>query len=91
MPDRDVTLDSAGMAELLNSDEVADLVKGVADRVATQVRGAVDARDGVVVDTYTTDRAAASVTIRDPRARLWQARDGVLTRAVASAGLEVRS
>ena len=91
MPNIDLKLDHAGIAELLNSDEVARLVKGVADQVATQVRGAVDARDGVVVDTYTTDRAAASVTIRDPRARLWQARDGVLTSAVASAGLEVRS
>ena len=86
-----VKLDHAGMAELLNSDKVAGLVKGLADRVASQVRGAVNARDGVVVDTYTTDRAAASVTIRDPRARLWQARDGVLTSAVASVGLEVRS
>ena len=87
----DLKLDHAGIAELLNSDEVAGLVKGVADRVASQVRGAVDARDGVVVDQYRTDRAAASVTIRDPRARLWQVRDGVLTSAVAAQGLEVRS
>lgn len=91
MSNKDLKLDHAGIAELLKSAEVATHVKGVAEQVASQVRGAVDARDGVVVDTYTTDRAALSVTIRDPRARRWQARDGVLTRAVASVGLEVRS
>ncbi|MEV5360580.1 hypothetical protein AB0K45_09575 [Micrococcus luteus] len=37
--------------------------------------------------TYTTDRAAASVRVPADQ----QAKDGALTRAVSSAGLEVRS
>ena len=39
------------------------------------------------VDTYTTDRAAASVSVPAEQ----QARDGVLTRGASAAGLEVRS
>ncbi|MGA5467173.1 hypothetical protein [Mycobacterium sp. NPDC050041] len=38
------------------------------------------------VSLYTTDRAAASVSVPAEQ----QARDGVLTRAAAAAGLEVR-
>jgi cobyrinic acid a,c-diamide synthase len=85
----DLKLDSAGIVAVLNSGEVAAAVAGLAEGIASQVRGQVDAIDGVVVDRYTTDRAAASVTIKDPRAKLWEARDGVLTRAAAGQGLEV--
>lgn len=84
----DLELDSDGIAEVLNSVEVADAVVGLAWGVADTVEGQVDGVD-VVVDEYTTDRAAASVTIRDPRGKLWQVRDGVLTRAAAGQGLEV--
>jgi hypothetical protein len=85
----DLKLDSAGIVAVLNSGEVAAAVAGLAEGIASQVRGQVDAIDGVVVDRYTTDLAAASVTIKDPRAKLWEARDGVLTRAAAGQGLEV--
>lgn len=88
-------LDSNGIQELLNSAEVAALVKGAAEDGAAAVRAQKPDAD-VVVDTYTTrpssrltERAAASVTIREPQARLWQARDGVLTKAMAGLGLEV--
>lgn len=77
--------DSAGIAEILQQDfgqiTAAHQIAGSA-RVAT---GA-----DVVVDTYTTDRSAASVTIRDVRGLTWEVRDGVLSRAAAAAGLEVR-
>jgi len=79
--------DSKGIAEILKSSEMAAAMRAKADEIASSVRSSVDAE--VVVDSYQTDRAAASVTIRDARGRLWEVRDGVLTRAASSAGLEV--
>jgi hypothetical protein len=84
----DVRLDSGGIQKLLNSDPVASAVHDLAEQIATQVRGQKPEAD-VVVDRYQTDRAAASVTIRDVRGRTWEVRDGVLTRSAASVGLEV--
>lgn len=65
-------------------------VNDAAKRIAANVRAE---RPGttVVVNTYTTDRSAASVTITEPEGRLLQVRDGILTRAAAAAGLEVRA
>jgi hypothetical protein len=73
-------LDHEGAAEVLKklaADEIHALAQQVAD----------NSGDAVWVDTYTTDRAAAAVTI--PAAR--QAKHGTLTKAAASAGLEVKS
>lgn len=81
-------LDSPGIASVLKSDGVRAAVHALADRIASTVRQQKSGAD-VVVDDYTTDRAASSVTIRDSRGRIWQVRDGVLTRAAAGAGLEV--
>lgn len=81
-------LDHGGIAETLKSAPVAAAVRTLAEQVAGSVRSQKPGVD-VVVDSYTTDRAAASVTIRDVRARGWQVRDGVLTRAASGAGLEV--
>jgi len=79
-------LDRAGVAELLKSAEFAAAVHGIAE----SIRGNVQVNDAeVVVDDYTTDRAASSVTIKHPQALAWQARDGVLTRAASGAGVEV--
>ena len=86
-----IDLDSAGIASVLKSGDVARLVHSAAESVAAGVRGRVDAENGVVVDDYTTDRAASSVTIRDVRGKLWQVRDGVLSSAAAAAGLEVKA
>lgn len=82
-------LDHAGVAEMLRSAGVQSAVAALANEVNDSVGSMVDGDVDTVVDEYTTDRAAASVTIRDARGRLLQARDGVLTRAAASAGLEV--
>lgn len=86
----DVELDSAGIAEVLRSGPVAGAVHDLAATIAEKIRGQRQDAD-VVVDDYTTDRAASSVTIRDPRALGWQARDGILTKAAASTGLDVRA
>lgn len=86
----DIELDSAGIVEVLNSGAVAAAVSERAEAIAGSVRSSTGSPD-VVVDSYTTDRSAASVTIRDVRGRVWQARNGVLTRAASSAGLEVNA
>lgn len=86
----DIKLESKGVLQVLKSSEVADAVEDYARRIAASVTGQQPGAD-VVVDNYTTDRAASSVTIRDARGRLWQVRDGILTRAASSAGLEVKA
>lgn len=84
-----IRLDRRGIRALLTDPDVAravhDLAEDVADRVRTAKPGAA-----VVVDDYETDRAATSVTIRDVRGLGWQVRDGLLTRAAAAVGLEVK-
>lgn len=89
MADVQVKLDSAGIAQVLKSEPVARAVHQLAQGIAADVRTREPDAEDVVVDDYTTDRAASSVTIRDARGRLWQVRDGILTRAAAGAGLEV--
>lgn len=79
--------DERGIAELLQH-EFKEEVHAVAENVAANVRSQHPDLD-VVVDDYTTDRSASSVTIRDVRGMIYQVRDGLLTRAASSAGLEV--
>lgn len=82
-----VKLDYGGVGDMLNSPQVAAAVRALAEDVARNARAA-----GVLsvdVHSYTTDRAAASVTVSQRNGVALQARDGVLTRAAAAAGLEV--
>ena len=72
-------LDHKGAAEVLK-----DIAKSHVHHVARQVGAA--AGEDAVVDFYTTDRAAAAISVPADQ----QAKDGVLTRAAADAGLEVR-
>lgn len=71
-------IDHKGASEVLKM-PVAEI-----GALAQQV--AANAGDAVWVNEYTTDRAAASVTI--PAAR--QAKHGTLTKAASAAGLEVK-
>lgn len=73
-------LNRAGGAEVLKQ-----LAAGPVNALAQQIAG--HAGDDAEVTEYTTDRAAASVSVPAEA----QAKDGVLTRAAAAAGLEVRS
>ncbi|KOU20966.1 hypothetical protein ADK52_25620 [Streptomyces sp. WM6372] len=84
-------LDSAGVRELLKGQAVRELVDGYAQQVADNVKPLV--RPGVPIEVrrYTTDRGAATVVVADVRGMAWQARDGILTRAAAQAGLEVKA
>lgn len=85
----DLRLDSPGIAALLKSGPFAAAVHAVAEGIASDVRASVPEDVEVVVDDYTTDRAASSVTIKDARGMLWQVQDGILTRAAGGAGVEV--
>lgn len=94
--DFDFIRDTAGIAELEKSDGVAAAVKALAVQVAANAESQHRAVSSgqvlpVKVDTYTTDRAAASVTLAHPAGLAMQAKYGVLTKAAAGAGLEVKS
>lgn len=78
-------LDRKGVGEVLKSAEVARWVKSVADAVAASARRGTKAP--ATVDTFTSDRAGATVAVP---ARL-QASEGALTRAAAEHGLVVRA
>lgn len=80
-----IRLDPKGIREVLNSAGVASAVHDAAVRVA----GGVQVDGPVEVSDYRTDRAASAVTIVDVRGRVWQVRDGVLTRAASGAGLDI--
>lgn len=73
-------LNRAGGAEVLKQ-LAAPAINALARQIAAQA--GADAE----VTEYTTDRAAASVAVPAEQ----QAKDGVLTRAAAAAGLEVRT
>lgn len=72
-------LNRAGGAEVLKQ-VAAAAVNAAAQQVAAA------AGPDAQVEHYTTDRAAAAVSVPAEQ----QARDGVLTRAATAAGLEVR-
>ena len=74
------TLNLGGGAEVLK-ELVADEITAIAWRIAA------GAGEGATVKEYTTDRAAAAVSVPAQR----QAKDGALTRAAAAAGLEVKA
>lgn len=73
-------LDRKGGAEVLKQ-----LAAPRVNELARQI--AANAGEDAKVDEYTTDRAAAAVTVPAER----QAKDGALTRAASAAGLEVRA
>lgn len=83
----DFELDRAGIGEILRSDDMASAVRAAADAVADNLRAR--GVDAVYVDTYTTDRAAASVTI--PFSAGDELKNGRLIDAATAAALDVRS
>lgn len=85
-----IKLDHAGMKEMLQSAEVATAVHDLAEEVATELIGRSHPDAEIVVDDYTTDRAASSVTVKHPSALGYQAKFGMVTRAAAEVGLEVK-
>ncbi|QPX61713.1 hypothetical protein SEA_BUNKER_10 [Gordonia phage Bunker] len=95
LSDIEFTLDRRGVGDILSSPEAHDLVNGLAgqmrDIIDDYVNDDPDDDIDVIVESYTTDRAGAAITIAHPRGRQLQAEHGILTRAAAQLGLEVRS
>lgn len=91
----------AGAVEILNSAGVRAVIDSAAEQVADAARGAggtVGAVEGggevempVAVESQTTDRARAVVSLAHPAGLAYEAKYGALTKAAASAGLEVKS
>ncbi|QLF83988.1 hypothetical protein SEA_UPYO_9 [Gordonia phage Upyo] len=80
-------LDRRGVGELLKG-PLGAAANAAAEQIASSIRA--DHPDlEVDVEAYTTDRGAASVMVKDSRARELQVREGLLTKAAAAVGLEV--
>jgi len=85
-------LDSKGIAEILNSDEIAQAVNAAANAIAGNVStGHPEIDATVTVRAYTTDRRAAAVSIAHPAGLALEAKRGVLNRAASSVGLTIKS
>lgn len=83
-----VVLNRAGIREVLNSPEVQAMVTDAAEVIASGAR-ARGARD-VVVEPYSTDRAAAAVVVRDPTAVGQEAKRGILSGPARGIGADYR-
>jgi hypothetical protein len=80
-------LDFDGIREIANSEEMAAMVHEAGERIAHAAKK--DTQSPVVVNDYTTDRKACAVTIADDDGLAMQARDGILTKAAGSIGVDV--
>ena len=80
-----VRLNRKEIGRILKQD-YAEQVNELANKIADEARGLVDG-GAVSVGEYTTDRAAASVSVPAEV----QATLGVLTKAASKVGLEVQS
>lgn len=93
MPRITVKLDHAAIARMLKV-QFAPAVTELAERVAATARENLDnAGHGLVDDdvrTYATDRAHSVVAIAHPAGKRIEAKYGILAKAAAEHGLEVR-
>lgn len=81
-------LDHGGLAEVLKVN-CREMVDAAAASVAANAQAQHPDAE-IEVEHQTSDRARAQIIVKDPRAAGWQARDGLLTKAAAAQGLEVR-
>lgn len=75
---------SPGIQAFLKGPEVTQMINDLANGVRTRVG------EDAVTEKYVTDRAAAAVVWKDPKAAGKEGRDGTLAKAVGSAGLEIK-
>lgn len=90
-----VRLDHRGIGQQLKSSEMGEVVEATAETIAENVRSqGLTVESGaalpVEVDTYTTDRSAASVMLAHAAGLGVQAKYGALTKAASASGLEVK-
>lgn len=89
--------DPVGLQQILNSPDTLAALHVFADPIAADIASQKPDAE-VSVEDYKatpkgrfTERHAVSVAVLDVRGKIWQARDGLLTRAAAEQGLEVRA
>lgn len=85
---QELRLDYDGIGKILRSGEMAGVMAEAANNLAAELmsRGV----ERVWVDTYTTDRRAAAVTIPDYNLEGVEAKAGLLSDAALSVDLEVK-
>lgn len=84
-------LDRRGVSQLLKGD-LGRAATDASHKVADQIRADYpDMAADVDVEAYTTDRGAASVMVKNSGARELQVREGLMTKAAAKVGLEVKA
>lgn len=88
----DIKLDQRGVNKVLR-----ETVEPVTRRVAELVADSIDVPEGtgitradIKVRRYSTDRTAYSVDVEHPEAMQAQLEHGILTRAAAKVGIDVR-
>lgn len=89
-----VRLDHKGILDMLKSDDVRAEIDSYAERIHEIVANADEVtRNAAPTDVkhYTTDRAAAAVTIVHAAGLAIQAKYGTLTRAAKAVGLQVKA
>lgn len=84
-------LDRAGVGAILKGGEVRSMVGRATAATAGHARGLAGPGVEIVTRQGTTDRAVGQVIIADPKGLGLQATDGVLTKAAAAIGVEVKS
>lgn len=87
-----IDLDYEGLGEILRT-VCGPAVNEMAGRVAANAAGDSNLPRGATVNVrqFVTDRAIAVVRINHPGGLAAQAKHGVLTKAAAAAGLEVKA
>lgn len=93
---RKLIINHIGVAEILKSPAMQNVIREASDAVAENVRSqnikvqnAGDLNVPVEVNMTTTDRAHGFVSITHPAGLAVQAKYGALTKAAAQAGLDV--
>lgn len=89
-----IRIDRKGLREALNTDAMRVGVTSLAKRLASateSVSAVTHSGAEVEVSEYRTDRVAAAVTIKDPRAKGLNAKYGVFNQAASSLGGQIVS
>lgn len=83
-----IRLDKKGIGQVLKN--YGPMATAAANEVADKIRQDYPDLE-VDVESYTTDRGAASVMVKDEQAMELQLSDGLITKAAGMIGLEVKT
>lgn len=84
-------IDYEAVGKYLRGPKMATIVRDAADGIAANARGDQHLYGGSIhVADFVTDRAMSVVLFSQPNADAIQAKHGILTRAAAASGFEVK-